>query len=514
LSHNAHKSGIPAGAPEAFGGRVDRAGQSSVQAAAGIVLVIDKDGRVRAIDVARTDARLAADLREGETLADHLHPDDREFFALSKHWVRVPGNAATPPIRLRWARGGGNWAAVNVTLSAEGPDTVRVAVARDEAETAWRAEKQLRGLVEGSLQGIVVRSEKEVFFMNDAFARLLGYASAKDMSTRMSEWGPNVGIHPDDAKMVAERVRQRVAGNEPPAHYELRMIRRDGSMIWVDALAARVTWNGKPASLSWLTDITARKQMEAELRRSKDAAEFANRSKTEFLANMSHELRTPLNAILGFAEVIRDELFGPAGQPKYVDYAGDIVTSGQHLLDLINDLLDLSKLEAGRMELHESNIAVPKTVRYCTKLLQDRAQASGISLITEVADDVPDLWADERAFRQVLLNFLSNAIKFTPKGGKVTARVTHAPDKGLAIAVSDTGIGMSPEDIEIAMTPFGQVDSYIARQHKGTGLGLPISQALMKLHGGEVRIESAPNRGTTTTATFPAARLTRKTVAA
>jgi signal transduction histidine kinase len=258
-----------------------------------------------------------------------------------------------------------------------------------------------------------------------------------------------------------------------------------------------------------MTDVTDRKAMEDELMRSKDAAEFANRTKTEFLAHMSHELRTPLNAIIGFSEVIKNQMFGSDGLPRYIDYAADIHRSGQHLLDLINDILDLSKLEAGKLELHEAEVALADTVAQCCKLVGDSAREGQVRLIQEIGKGLPSLRADERALKQVLLNLFSNAIKFTPKGGVVTVRAHVQPDGGLGIEVSDTGIGIKVEDVKVALSPFGQIDSKLARQHKGTGLGLPICKSLVELHGGTFALESAPGKGTTVIVTFPTERVIR-----
>jgi signal transduction histidine kinase len=301
-----------------------------------------------------------------------------------------------------------------------------------------------------------------------------------------------------------------MAGEEPISHYQLRLLHRDGSYRWMDTLATGVEWDGKMASLSWLTDITERKAMEGEILKAKEAAEFANRTKTEFLAHMSHELRTPLNAIIGFAEVIKTQLFGPVGHPNYVEYSGDIHKSGQHLLELINDILDLSKLEAGRLQLRETDVSPAAVVEQCCMLMRNNARASKVSLVCAVPDDLPTLRADERTLRQVLLNFLSNAIKFTPQGGCVTASAERTLDGGISFSVSDTGIGMNEEEIKVAMLPFGQIDSKIARQHKGTGLGLPISKSLIELHDGTMGVDSQPGKGTTLRAYFPPERVRKQ----
>lgn len=476
--------------------------------------VLDESGLVLDIRAVGDNARLAAGVSAGETISQYIHPEDREFFAFCRHWtMRSPGAANNAPtIRLRWLRTNGHHSRVYATLRPD-ESGVRLCLARDEAEQIRRTASQLRRVVEHSRQGIVVRTAKDILFMNDAFAHMLGYESAKHLMSELGGLGPNGGIHPEDAAMIAERIRRRVAGEEPISHYEFRMMHRDGTYRWLDALASLVEWDGQHASLSWMTDVTERKAMEEELVRSKEAAEYASRTKTEFLAHMSHELRTPLNAIIGFAEVIKGEMFGKAGQQKYVDYAKDIHRSGEHLLDLINDILDLSKLEAGKLELREAEVILSEIIGHCSTLVRSKAQQGHVKIVTDIPANLPTLQADERAVKQILLNFLSNAIKFTPQHGVVRLRVNIEGTGGLRIAVSDTGIGMKAEDIEIALMPFGQIDSKIARETKGTGLGLPICKSLLELHGAELKIESELGKGTTVAAIFPPQRLIQKSAA-
>jgi PAS domain S-box-containing protein len=261
------------------------------------------------------------------------------------------------------------------------------------------------------------------------------------------------------------------------------------------------------------SDVTERHRAENALRDAKEAAEIANRTKSEFLANMSHELRTPLNAIIGFSEIIEKEIFGPIGSPRYKEYANDIFESGTHLLNLINDILDVSKAEAGKIELQESQILLADLVDSSLRLIMPRAREAGVALAEPHVDHLPPLRADERRLKQVLINLLSNAVKFTPAGGRVSLDATVEPERGLAIRVRDTGIGMAPEEILKAMEPFGQVDSRLARKYEGTGLGLPLSKALVELHGGTLEIESQPGAGTTVTVRLPPERLVRDSVA-
>jgi PAS domain S-box-containing protein len=477
-----------------------------------VEIVLDAAGLVLSVSSTQESQRLVSDVAEGESLTNHIHPEDYDFFLWSAQWI-LNGAHREQTIQLRWARANGRWTKVSVTLMSDGGETVTAILRPDEIEHASRAETQLRRVVEGSKQGIVVRTNTDVLYTNAAFAQLLGYASVHEMNQVTIEderagrsRNGQISIHPDDRALVTEHMRRRLAGEEAVSHYEFRMLRRDRSELWVETRAALTDWDGQPASLSWIIDISERKAMEAELIKSKEAAEFANRTKTEFLANMSHELRTPLNAIIGFAEVIKDEMFGPVGLTKYADYAKDIHTSGRHLLDLINDILDLSKLEAGKLELREEPVALGTAIEDCLTLVRNRAQKSDVTLATAVEPGLAPLLCDERALKQVLLNFLSNAVKFTPAGGTVTTGARSVED-GVAVFVRDTGIGMKPEDIVVALAAFGQIDSKIARQHQGTGLGLPITKSLIELHGGTLSVESAPGKGTTMTATFPAWRV-------
>jgi len=244
----------------------------------------------------------------------------------------------------------------------------------------------------------------------------------------------------------------------------------------------------------------------AQLQETQAVAEAANKAKSEFLSNMSHELRTPLNAIIGFSEIIKDQAFGPVAQPRYIEYANDIFESGRSLLQLINDILDLSKVEAGKMELQRTFVDVGDALSRCMRLIKERATKSRVVLETAFDPSVPLLFADEVRLRQIVLNLLSNAVKFTPAGGKI--KISTSVDSGgaIAVAVADTGIGMSEADIKIALERFGQAASSLSRPYEGTGLGLPLTKAMVELHGGHLDITSAPGKGTTVTVTFPPQR--------
>ena len=239
----------------------------------------------------------------------------------------------------------------------------------------------------------------------------------------------------------------------------------------------------------------------------REQAETANRAKSEFLANMSHELRTPLNAIIGFSEMMLREVLGKLGNEQYRAYVGDIHDSGTHLLKIINDILDLSKAEAGKLTLDEGIFDVRDAVRSVFQLTSVRMFECGLSEMLDVPADLPLLRADERKLMQMLLNLVTNAIKFSEAGGRIEIACRADPAIGLKIAVTDTGIGIAPRDIDRVLEAFEQVDSSLSKQHTGTGLGLPLVKAMMELHGGTLELQSAPGVGTTATLTFPAERL-------
>ena len=253
-----------------------------------------------------------------------------------------------------------------------------------------------------------------------------------------------------------------------------------------------------------INELEEAREMSDEARRH---AEQANIAKSQFLATMSHELRTPLNAIIGFSEVLQSELLGPHHVPQYKEYAGDIHRSGQHLLNLINELLDLSRIEAGKYELNEEAVSLVDIAEDCRRMMEIRAKAKSIELTFNYGTNLPKLWGDERAIRQVLLNLLSNAIKFTPQSGKIQCVVTRSPDGGQMISVRDNGPGIPEDEIETVLSSFGQGSLAQKTAEQGAGLGLPIVQKIMELHQGRFDLFSKLRFGTEVIATFPRARV-------
>ncbi len=285
--------------------------------------------------------------------------------------------------------------------------------------------------------------------------------------------------------------------------------RKGGATFPVEVTGGEVVWGGQTLSLRIIRDVTARDSNESELAAARDTAIAASIAKTHFLAQMSHELRTPLNAILGFSEMIGHQLYGPVSPQRYADYIGHIVTSGRHLLSLIDDLLDISRIEAGKFELHEDTIDLAEVIQFAVLSVETLRRPKGIVITTSLPPVRPILKADPRLCRQMAANLLSNAVKFTPANGQVGVTVADRSDGGLDFAVSDTGIGIDPELLPQLGRFFVQVkDSYTVNT-EGTGIGLALTKKFAELHGGRFRIESEPNRGTRVTIGFPPSRCSR-----
>ena len=353
--------------------------------------------------------------------------------------------------------------------------------------------------------------------------------NAKDLNSRyvlMNAYQAQLyGTTPKDAvgKTAAEllglsygaytrgRDEQVIESGKPTGFFEERYAGAAGEMRdWVSTKLPLFDGMGRVNRvISVSMDITAQKAVErrliearGHLQDTKEAAEAANRAKTNFLANMSHELRTPLNAILGFSEMMAHEMLGPIGMPKYREFAEGIHRSGAMLLQHINDVLDMAKIEAGRRDLHPEWFSFVEAANDSMLVIRQRADDSGVSLRFDVPHTLPPIHADRRAVGQVLVNLLTNAVKFTPRGGAVTLGVDWN-DHCFTVTVSDTGVGIEPEQLERLGTPFFQVQPSMTRSHEGTGLGLALTKSLVAMHGGELKIASAPGKGTTVTVIFP-----------
>lgn len=250
-------------------------------------------------------------------------------------------------------------------------------------------------------------------------------------------------------------------------------------------------------------EVAERKAAERQAQAARDQAELANRSKSEFLATVSHELRTPLNAVIGFSELMASETYGPLGHKKYEEYAADIRHSGTHLLSLINDILDLSKVEANEMTLSPEVVGLPETVDGLLRIMGEKIKAAKLDVVVDLAPNLPRLYVDARALKQILLNLISNAVKFTEPNGRVVIAAKPVAGSGIALTVADTGIGIAEADLSLVLQPFSQADSSLSRKYEGTGLGLPLSKRLVELHGGTLTLRSRLREGTTISVMLP-----------
>jgi PAS domain S-box-containing protein len=369
------------------------------------------------------------------------------------------------------------------------------------------AERDYRSLFNNAIDGIYRSSlEGRQLRANPALVELNGYDSEEEMLAAVrniaTEWYVERGRRDEFMRILH---RDGIVANFVSEVYRHKTRER----IWVSENARLIRDDeGRPLFYEGtVRDITEFRRAEEALRAAMAEVEAASLAKSNFLANISHELRTPLNAIIGFSEIMQNQMLGPIENATYLGYASDIYDSGTHLLGLINEILDLSKAEAGRMEINDEFVDVPVLVERCVATLRPQADKARIILGSVASNELPALRSDRARLRQILVNLLSNAIKFTPERGKVTVTASIDADRRFAISVVDTGIGMSPEQIPIALEPFRQIDSALNRAHGGTGLGLPLTKRLIELHGGTLEIASVLGRGTTVTVRFPRARV-------
>jgi len=381
---------------------------------------------------------------------------------------------------------------------------IRDVTARKEAEARLRASEQKhRAILETCSDAVLIADAASglILEVNDSAGRLFG-CEPSDL----------IGLHQSDLHPEADREHLRRTFRE---HIEAGRVlvpdatiqRRDGSLVPVEIAARPVTIDGALRVVGFVRDVSHRVEHERRLVEASEAALAADRSKTTFLANVSHELRTPLNAIIGLSQMIAEGMFGPVGHPKYAEYACDIRDSGHHLLDVIDDILDLSRVELDKIVLKEEWLELSALIEQCRRTVRTLVDNSALLCQTRVELGAERLRADPRAVRQMLLNLLSNAIRHTPRGGRIEIAAETVGEGKLVLVVTDTGTGIAPERLATITVPFNSSADKMVSARSGTGLGLAITKGLVERHGGVLEISSRPGEGTAVRLVFPAERL-------
>ena len=350
---------------------------------------------------------------------------------------------------------------------------------------------------------VVSDHNRRIVRVNDSFIRTYGWQRDDLINEDIVSF-----VTPDERE-VAITNHDEFISQGGRASGEMKIIRKDGSIA--NALFTTATLElsqRRRFQVTTVMDITLRKQMEISLRMAKEQADTANRAKSTFLANMSHELRTPLNAIIGFSEMMIKQTFGALGNPKYEEYMDDVHSSAEHLLEIINEVLDMSKIEAGRIELEEAEIDLKGLIESVARMMESRVFGKSLSLAIDIPTNLPHIFGDQRLMRQVMINLVTNAVKFSGKGGEITIAANHASSGTLEIHVNDDGVGIPKDKIKQAMEPFGQINDRAENSHhQGTGLGLPLAKAMIELHDGEIVVVSDTGQGTHITIEIPAFRV-------
>lgn len=423
-----------------------------------------------------------------------VHPDDLKATMAAIHLQKQGGNVIQFENRYRCKDGEYRWLEWSSTPIEGG---LIFAVARDKTEQK-RLQLERDRFFEISMDLLVIANIDGTFRqVNDRWCEVFGWQKHELVSRKFIDL-----VHPDDIAATIEQVERQKIG-EPVIKFENRFKCADGTYRWLE-------WKSKPEPDGTIygvaRDITDQRNTEQDLIQARQDAEEANLAKSKFLAAMSHDLRTPLNAIMGFSDMMRQKAFGELGDVHYVEYADDIYKSGSLLVSLINDILDLSKIEAGKYQLNDTSLEIREVLAVSAHQLTGMAERNGVKLVTDVNEPRLKMRGDERVLIQIFNNILSNAVKFTSAGGCVTAKASLQDCGGILITVSDTGIGMSDAEIKQALVPFQQLDGTYSRQHDGTGLGLTLCVNLMKLFGGTLDLESEVGVGTEVALRFPPSR--------
>ena len=496
----------------------ERDNRAIIDAVSDIIFETDTSGEIIFLS-ARWRKVTGFDIEQsiGLNLFSLLHPEDHEMqkqdFAL---FVKGQKQAYRTFTRLRGADGTFRAVEMAISVIRQGENRkLRVVGSFTDVEERRRAERALseaekkyRAIVENAAGGIYQLTPEGLYLSaNPAFARILGYSGPEEILRDIKNANQMIYADPEERSAFLARLNRENVIN----HHETRMVLKNGNTIWVNE-NVRVVYDEHGDTLYYegsVEDITKRKESELALREAKLHSDMANRAKSEFLANMSHELRTPLNAIIGFSEIIKDEMFGPVGEASYLEYAGDIHKSGKGLLEIINEILDIAKIDAGERQLNEGVVDLNAVVSKSLDLLSGKANSNQITVHNTI-EDMPQIVGEELAIKQICMNLITNAIKFTPSGGSLTISCERDAQKNLSLSFTDTGIGMDDAEIKLALQPFSQIDTALDRDGSGTGLGLTLVTALIELHGGRLELFSQKGVGTTATVLFPASRVSVK----
>lgn len=499
--------------------RAERENRAVIDSVSDIIFEIGQTGEILFLSAAWervTGAEVSGFI--GTNLIGLLHPQDQDDQRVALRRIVADEARGDQDLRAfaRLRSADGTFRTVELALSMVRKDrngSLRIVGTMTDVEERRRAERALgeaerkyRMIVENAAGGIYQMTlEGQYLSANPAMARIFGYDSPEHLLRDVTNAPRQIYA---GAREYLEFLRLAGQGTQMRS-MEIEARRRDGSRIWVFENMRAVRDEGGAVLYfeGSIEDVTARKTAEIALREAKIQSDLANRAKSEFLANMSHELRTPLNAIIGFSEIIKKEAFGPVGQQVYWEYASDIYESGKRLLGVINQILDVSRIEAGERRLNEGIVDIEKVVGECLTLLGSRIEAASLSLENRVEGRVPRLIGEEIAIKQMLMNLMTNAVKFTAPGGRITLDADMGADGRLRLTVTDTGIGLDEEEIRKALSGFGAVDGAHSRSHTGAGLGLTLVAALIRLHGGVLEIVSRKGIGTAATLVFPAKRV-------
>lgn len=496
----------------------EKENRSIIDAVSDIIFETDIDGNILFLSAAwKKITAMDTEKFIGTEIFATLHPKDQQE-QINDFQLLIRGQKQKYRSFTRIKTADGTFRAVEIAVSMIRQDrnnnlrvvgTFTDVEERKRAERALgEAEKKYRTIVENAAGGIYQLTIEGIYLSaNPAMARILGYESPEQILRDVKAAFKTIYVNSSEREDIVKELRDGANFY----NCETEMFKKDGTQIWVseNIRAVRDDSDNILYLEGSIEDITKRKESEIALREAKVNSDLANRAKSEFLANMSHELRTPLNSIIGFSEIIKNEVFGPIEQKSYWEYAKHINESGQNLLKVINEILDISRIEAGNRQLNESKIDIEEIAENCLDMMSAKIENNQMNIVNSLSG-VPNFKGEELAIKQILMNILSNSIKFTPSGGRITLSYDVDSHGELRISVTDTGIGLEESQIEKALSPFGQVNSNLDRNESGTGLGLTLVNALIKMHNGRFELLSQKGIGTTATIILPVDRVLMK----